>query len=663
MALPRALAQPRPRPRLIIIGNGMAAIRLVEEILNLNDRAFEITIFGAEPLGHYNRIQLSQVLAGDKDFADLITHPLNWYAERAITFHAGDAVTTIDPESRTVTAASGRVERWDHLILATGASPILPPIPGIGLSKVVGFRDHQDVDTMLKAAHPGRPAVVIGGGVLGLEAAWGLKAQGMDVTLIHMMPCLMERQLDPTGALLLRQGLEAQGIRCLTETTATAILGEHSVHAVRIQDGTIIPADLVVLAAGIRPRTDLARTAGLDVGAGIRVGADLSTSHPGIWAVGECVEFDGQTFGLVKPLYDMAEILARHLTGHPAPAFAIPPQSTTLKVPPLPLFTAGNICASHADDREIVHHDQAGRIYRKIILRRGKVVGAVLVGDTSQSGELFQWMKECRDLGESHCRLFCQGCGTNQDDLAAMPDDHIVCHCNQVSKGAILSAIQDQGLRSLAQVTAVTRAGMTCGQCSVVVARILAQATGERPPDLAAQAHNAKIRHQAFTLWHRTHASLMTVLLFTGLGLHFPQGPFNWVGFDWSRRLHEWGGLAVIAAFCGFLWLNRRFERRWAPGLDRMAMFILMPALCVSGLLFLWPQVMPRQMADFTSVLWSALAHLGLATTSVLYLIHHLGEAPFRWWRKRRSARPAGNRDGICFTRLFLRKGYANENQ
>ena len=298
------------RRRLVLIGNGMAGIRTLEEILARAPQDFDIAVFGAEPHGNYNRIMLSPVLAGEKRFADIVTHDAAWYADRGIELLAGEAAAEIDRAARVVRGEHGSVRPYDVLLLATGSDPFIVPVPGAGLPGVVGFRTIADVDTMLAACRPGGRAVVIGGGLLGLEAANGLLQHGMNVTVLHIMPTLMERQLDAVSAGMLRADLEARGLTVLTEANTTAILGEDRVTGLQLADGRELPADLVVMAVGIRPSVALARAAGLAVGRGVRVDDAMRSSDPAIFAVGECVEHRGATFGLVAPLWDMAKVCA-----------------------------------------------------------------------------------------------------------------------------------------------------------------------------------------------------------------------------------------------------------------------------------------------------------------------------------------------------------------
>src|SRR5262245_24822432 len=320
-----------PREHLVVIGNGMAGMRTVEELLKLpGGKRFRITVFGAEPHVNYNRIMLSSVLAGDKSIDEIVINSREWYAENEINLITGDAVKKIDRQTRTVTSASGIEVHYDEILIATGSRPLAPPIPGLGLPGTCAFRDIADVDKMLAAARTHKRAVVIGGGLLGLEAAWGLKQRGMSVALVHLMPTLMERQLDAASGQLLQRDLDRRGIAFFTNGQTEEILGADRAEGVRLADGRSIAADLVVLAIGIRPNIDLARAAGLEVNRGIVVTDDMRTSDSDIFAAGECVEHRGQVFGLVAPLWDQAKVCAARIAGDETAMFATRALSTSL---------------------------------------------------------------------------------------------------------------------------------------------------------------------------------------------------------------------------------------------------------------------------------------------------------------------------------------------
>lgn len=338
------------RERLVIIGNGMAAGRAMEELFARAPDLYDVTVFGAEPRTNYNRIMLSPVLSGEAEYEDILIHDEAWYHRHGVTLHRGDEVVAIDREACEVRSRSGVVAPYDRLLIATGSGPFIPPIPGFDLPGVRAYRDHDDVLAMLEAARKGGKAVVIGGGLLGLEAAVGLKQRGMEVTVVHLMPTLMERQLDLEAGALLQKALEARGldIRCYASTAA--ILGTDKIQGVRFADGEEIPADLVVVAVGIRPNTSLARAAGLDVKRGIIVDDALATSDPAILAIGECVEHRNHCYGLVAPLYEMAKVAAARLYGDATARYEGSVTATKLKVTGIDLFSAGDFSA--ADDRD-----------------------------------------------------------------------------------------------------------------------------------------------------------------------------------------------------------------------------------------------------------------------------------------------------------------------
>ena len=473
-----------PRERLVVIGNGMAGMRAVEELLKRTQR-FRITVFGAEPHVNYNRIMLSSVLAGDKTIDEIVINSREWYEENDITLVTSDAVTRIDRLARTVTSASGLTVPYDRLLIATGSRPLAPPIPGLGLPGVCAFRDIADVDKMLAAAKTHKRAVVIGGGLLGLEAAWGLKQRGMSVALVHLMPTLMERQLDAPAGQLLQRDLDRRGIAFFTDGQTEEILGTERAEGVQLADGRSIPADLVVLAIGIRPNIDLAKAAGLEVNRGVVVYDDMRTSDPDIFAVGECVEHRGQVFGLVAPLWDQAKACAAQLAGDQSVLFASQALATSLKITGVDVFSAGALMAMSESDDEITLRDDNRGLYKKIVLRDGKLVGAVLYGDVADGQWYLQLMRGKTEVEHLRDKLvfgraFAEAelPGSIGPDVASMSDDAQICGCNGVSKGTIVCAIKDKGLASLSQVRAHTKASASCGQCTGLVEALLADTTG-----------------------------------------------------------------------------------------------------------------------------------------------------------------------------------------
>jgi nitrite reductase (NADH) large subunit len=371
----------RTRERLVVVGNGPAGMRAVEEVLARAPDRYDITIFGAEPRHAYNRILLSAVLSGEKTADDIVTHSQAWLEERGVALIAGDPVVAIDRSARTIATSSGVTMDYDKLLLATGSKPIMLSVPGLTLPGVTAFRDMQDVERKIAAAGAGGHAVVIGGGLLGLEAAWGLKQRGMTVTVVHLMPTLMERQLDATAAGMLRRDLAARGIDFVTNAETEEIIGRDRAEGVRLADGRVLAADLVVMAIGTRPNIDLAGVAELKVNRGILVGDDMRTSDPLIYAVGECVEHNGRTFGLVAPLWEQAKVCAARLGGDCAAVYQPPPLYTSLKITGIDMFSAGAIAPADDADDLVTLSDAASGVYRKLVLRGEVLVGCALYGN------------------------------------------------------------------------------------------------------------------------------------------------------------------------------------------------------------------------------------------------------------------------------------------
>jgi nitrite reductase (NADH) large subunit len=388
----------RNRAQLIVVGNGMAGMRAVEELIARTPDRFDITVVGAEPHPNYNRILLSAVLAGEKTLDEIVANPRGWYDEHGIRLIAGNRATAIDRAGRTVALADGTVLPYDTLLLATGSKPLAPPIPGLDLPNVRAFRDIADAQAMIAAAQIGGRAVVIGGGLLGLEAAWGLKRRGMSVAVVHLMPTLMERQLDVAAGELLRRDLQARGIAFFTNSQTEEILGDDRAEAVGLADGRRIPADFIVLAVGIRPNVDLARGARLDVNRGILVGDDMATSDPNIYAVGECIEHNGQMFGLVAPIWDQAKVCGARLAGDMVAAYVPPPVFTSLKITGVDVFSAGRLAAADPADEEITLHDEKRGLYKKVILRDERIVGSVLYGSVADGSWYVELMRARADV-------------------------------------------------------------------------------------------------------------------------------------------------------------------------------------------------------------------------------------------------------------------------
>lgn len=467
------------RPRLVLVGNGMAGVRALEEILSRAPHEFTITVFGAEPHGNYNRIMLSPVLAGEKTFEAITTHPRSWYEENAIELIAGELVVGIDRAAKTVTGELGTVRPYDVLILATGSSPIIIPVPGHKLNGVIGFRDISDVDRMMQASRTGRHAIVIGGGLLGLEAANGLVRNGMDTTVLHLMPTLMERQLDPVSAGLLKGDLEARGVKVITEANTKAIQGLDRVEGIELADGRIMAADIVVMAAGIRPSTTLAKSAGLECGRGVIVDDGMRTSDPSIYAVGECIEHRGAVYGLVAPLFEMAKVLADRVTRTADTDYVPAVTGTRLKVTGIDMFSAGDFTGD-AETDDITFRDAARGVHKKLVVRDDKLIGAVLYGEAKDSNWYFDLIRNGTDIAALRdTMIFGPSVGGGEaPGVESLPDTAEICGCNGVSKGKILSSIKEHGLTTLDQVRSRTKASASCGSCTCQVESLLSYALG-----------------------------------------------------------------------------------------------------------------------------------------------------------------------------------------
>ena len=473
------------KPRLVVVGNGMAGIRTVEELLKLMPGMYDITVFGAEPHPNYNRILLSPVLAGEQRFDEIVLNPLAWYAEHGIRLHVGKEVTRIDRIRRKVIAADGTEAPYDRLLLATGSLPIVLPVPGKELKGVIGYRDMHDTQTMIDTATRKRHAVVIGGGLLGLEAANGLKQRGMQVTVVHLADWLLERQLDPVAGQLLQQSLSERGLEFRLGTSTTELVGnaDGEVVAVKFSDGSEVPADLVVMAAGIRPNIALAQAAGIHCTRGIVVNDTLQTFDPRVYAVGECASHRGIAYGLVAPLFEQAKICANHLAGFGIGIYRGSVASTKLKVTGIDLFSAGDFMGGEGSE-EIVLSDPAGGVYKKLVLKDDRLVGACLYADTNDGAWYFQLLKDASPIGERRERLMfgesaLGDAGTaGQDRASAMRDSDEVCGCNGVCKGTIVKAINAQGLFTVDEVKKQTKAASSCGSCTGLVEQILMNCLG-----------------------------------------------------------------------------------------------------------------------------------------------------------------------------------------
>ena len=471
--------------KLVIIGNGMAPGRMLEHLFEHAPGRYEVTIFNAEPRVNYDRIMLSPVLSGEKTYEQIVIHGDGWYIDHGITLYKGHRIVAIDRLARTVTSDQGVTENYDRLVIATGSLPFIIPVPGRDLPGVITYRDLDDVNAMLLAAQSREKAVVIGGGLLGLEAAAGLAERGMDVTVLHVMPTLMERQLDPAAGYLLQKAVEQRGIKVICKANTKAILGEGRVKGVELEDGRVVDASLVVMAVGIRPNVALARAAGLAVDRGIVVDARMQTSDGDILAIGECAEVAGQVYGLVAPLYEMARVAAARLSGERSPVFAHSDTPTKLKVTGINLFSIGDFSEGEGRE-EIVLRDATAGVYKRIVLKDNRIIGAVLYGETGDGAWFNDLKKKGTDISAMRDTLIFgqsyQG-GAPLDPVAAvaaLPDDAEICGCNGVCKGKITGAITGRGLTTLEAVRAHTKASASCGTCTGLVEQLMTLTLGDR---------------------------------------------------------------------------------------------------------------------------------------------------------------------------------------
>jgi len=469
--------------KLVVVGNGMAGCRAVEELLVRDPDRYEISIFGAEPEVNYNRIMLSPVLAGETTFDEIVINGRDWYDQNNIDLHAGDEVIAIDRANKMISTASGGRFPYDRLLLATGSLPFILPVPGATLNGVIAFRDIQDVRAMMAAAEKGDHAVVIGGGLLGLEAANGLHLNGMKVTVIHLMKTLMERQLDEAAGYLLQCELERRGIEVLTGASTAELLGSAHVEGVALKDGRVIPADLVVMAAGIRPNIGLAKVAGIECNRGILVDDDMCSSDPAIFAVGECIEHRGAIYGLVAPIWDMCRAFGDRLAAIDGEGYQGSVTSTKLKVTGVDVFSAGDFAGGEGRE-DIVFRDAARGIYKRIVIAEDRIIGAVLYGDVADGGWYFQLLKEAQSITDKRDMLIFgpgmvgAGAANPNAAIAALPDSSEICGCNGVCKGTITSAITEKNLQSLAEIRKHTKASASCGSCTGLVESLLALTLG-----------------------------------------------------------------------------------------------------------------------------------------------------------------------------------------
>ncbi|HEY9239887.1 MAG TPA: nitrite reductase large subunit NirB [Burkholderiaceae bacterium] len=521
--------------KLVMVGNGMAGVRTLEELLKIAPDLYEISVFGAEPHPNYNRILLSPVLAGEQTLDEIVLNPLSWYAEHGITLHLGRKVVDVNRSRRIVVADDGTEAPYDRLLIATGSTPFIPPLPGKDLKGVIAYRDIKDTNEMIATAKTHKHAVVVGGGLLGLEAANGLMLRGMSVTVVHLAPWLMERQLDDVAGRMLQKSLEARGLKFRIGAQTQALLGDESgrVRAVQFKDGTEEPADLVVMAAGIRPNVELAEKIGLHCNRGIVVNDTMQTiTDARVYSIGECAAHRGIAYGLVAPLFEQAKVCATHLGEFGIGRYLGSQTSTKLKVTGIDLFSAGDFMGGEGTE-EIVLSDPYNSVYKKLVVRDDVLIGACLYGDTADGSWYFDMVREKKNVsaireslmfGEAH--LGDTGHAGNSK-ASAMPDSAEVCGCNGVKKGTIIKAIREQGLFTLDEVKKCTKASASCGSCTGLVEQILMATAGagySAAPKLKAVCGCTDANHQQVRDAIREHHLLTIPSVYEHLGWRTPNG-------------------------------------------------------------------------------------------------------------------------------------------
>ena len=533
---------PLKKQKLVMVGNGMAGVRTLEELLKIAPDLYDITVFGAEPHPNYNRILLSPVLAGEQTLDEIVLNPFSWYEENNITLHAGKTVTEVDRVKRTVTASDGTTADYDRLLLCTGSNPFILPVPGKDLDGVIAYRDIADTNAMIDAATKYKRAVVIGGGLLGLEAANGLMLRGMQVSVVHVMPTLMERQLDSMAGKLLQKSLEERGLQFLMGAQTQALIGNEAgrVTAIQFKDGTEVPADLVVMAVGIRPNTALAESMRLHCNKGIVVTDTLQTvTDARIYSVGECAAHRGIAYGLVAPLFEQAKVAANHLAEYGIGRYQGSLTSTKLKVTGIDLFSAGNFlgtASGRAEDaglEEIVMSDPFAGVYKKLVIQNDKLIGACLYGDTVDGSWYFKLLRDGRSVADIRDKLMFGESNIGDvgheghNKAASMPDAAEVCGCNGVNKGTICKAIRDKGLFTLDEVRKHTKAGASCGSCTGLVEQILMFTAGgdySATPKTKAMCGCTDHGHQAVREAIVANKYLTIAQVYAGMAWRSPNG-------------------------------------------------------------------------------------------------------------------------------------------
>lgn len=494
--------------KLVMVGNGMAGVRTIEELRKLTPDLYDITVFGAEPHPNYNRILLSPVLAGEQTLDEIVLNPWEWYTDNHITLHAGKKVVEVDRVRRIVRADDGTEAEYDRLLICTGSNPFILPIPGKNLEGVIAYRDIADTNAMIEASKKYKNAVVIGGGLLGLEAANGLMLRGMNVHVVHNSSWLMERQLDEVAGKMLQKSLEDRGLKfCMGAQTQALVAGDNGrVKAVQFKDGSEVAADLVVMAVGIRPNTELAESMKLHVNRGIVVNDTMQTvTDARIYSVGECAAHRGIAYGLVAPLFEQAKVAANHLAQLGIARYTGSLTSTKLKVTGIDLFSAGDFMGG-ADHEEIVMSDPFGGVYKKLVIKDDKLVGACLYGHTVDGSWYFKLLRDGRSVNDIRDKLIFGESNIGDvgheghNKAASMPDEAEVCGCNGVTKGTICKAIKEKGLFTLDEVRKHTKASASCGSCTGLVEQLLMFTAGgdySATPKMKAMCGCTDHSHQA----------------------------------------------------------------------------------------------------------------------------------------------------------------------
>ncbi len=527
------------KSKLVMVGNGMAGVRTLEELIKVAPDLYDITVFGAEPHPNYNRILLSPVLAGEQTLDEIVLNPWDWYLDNHITLHAGKKVIKVDRVKRIVYADDGTEEAYDRLLMCTGSNPFILPLPGKDLEGVIAYRDIADTNAMIDAAQKYKHAVVIGGGLLGLEAANGLMLRGMTVSVVHVGPTLMERQLDSVAGKLLQKSLEARGLKFLMSAQTQEMVGSLDggkagrVQSVKFKDGTEVLADLVVMAVGIRPNTALAESMRLHCSKGIVVNDTMQTvTDARIYSVGECAAHRGIAYGLVAPLFEQAKVAANHLAQFGIDRYTGSLTSTKLKVTGIDLFSAGEFMGGDGCE-EIVMSDPFGGVYKKLVIKDDVLIGACLYGDTVDGSYYFKLLREGKNVAEIRDKLMFGESNIGDvgheghNKAAAMPDSAEVCGCNGVNKGTICKAIKEKGLFTLEEVKKHTKASASCGSCTGLVEQILMFTAGgdySATPKLKAMCSCTDHGHQAVRDAIKADKLLTIASVYQALGWRTPNG-------------------------------------------------------------------------------------------------------------------------------------------